>query len=654
MSFHVRVLAFLLLLNQGSAAKTQPTKAIPPGERRDILGRPIPRGKEVAGQRVCLRMSSTRLLYGQPIDVHLITAQATEQAPYIRLDWEGPRRSVFLEWVTDGGDLVTFHRWDGGQGSGLDGNHAAFRLQPTGKFARGQYLIPGKYRIRAVIDSKRVPADPVRWVGHAQSNTIEFVVFESDERGRLQFIPEAIQEKAAVLVPMLDDPDFEKRERAERELLKLGFEVLPLIEGSLEAASAEARLRSRRILSKLTAPLFESRRQIGFFPMNDTAALLAPLGEASWRALAGEAPAEYAQHLRTLRVEAALRDPVRLIAEGEPLPAETVRRLVADLTSEEAHVRAAAVRTVPRTTNPELPRALVARVADPYKDYSFGGGDPVPIWPIADHVGWHVIPWHGKAIIDPLLAFARKEKDSWIRRRIFLALGMIGPDPRSLPYVRESIAARDPEDSYNAVNTLAKLGPETLPDLIKLIEAGKQEGQNPNIPCIAVEHLAHHGTAESVGPVLMRLLRHPDWQISYAAIPVVEKISLREALPELKRLAQEDYGSEGMRRIEQNLTGAALCAYARMADRKDAAGFLLNRLGSRNSATRGLAAFMLAAIEWREAAPRILDLLSDKDWYVRAQADQALRGLAQRPDGVGYDAYRPDPSLWRNWWTGKQ
>jgi HEAT repeat protein len=91
-----------------------------------------------------------------------------------------------------------------------------------------------------------------------------------------------------------------------------------------------------------------------------------------------------------------------------------------------------------------------------------------------------------------------------------------------------------------------------------------------------------------------------------------------------------------------------------MAERKEAAAFLLERLGSQNAAARGDAALMLAAIGQRDAVPRILDMLADPDWYVRAQADHALRGLAARPQGVGYDAARSDPDLWRTWWKMKR
>jgi len=636
------LIVFFLAEPRAGAQEAAGAKVPPAWERPDILGRPIPWGKEVRGQRVCLWMPTTRLLYGQPIVVHLETAQRSDQPPYIRLEWDGLRRSIYLEWTTDRGEAVTFTRWHDGAGTHL-GNPTSLYLQPTGKFARGHYVVPGKYRMRVVIDSRRVPADPLRWIGRAESNALEFTVFESDDRGRGHLVRDELRAPAARLVSALDDQRFDRREAAERELFKCGFEILPLLEPALDSRSDEARRRARRILGALTAPLFGDRLPNRTSGIDEAAALLAPLSDTFWKALRQELPASHEEHLRNLRVDAALVGPVPWTGEADQRPADAVRKLVADLNSEEPHVRAVAVRSVPPTSNGELLAALVARLSDSHKVYRVSIGDPAPVHPIADEAGLHAIPRQGQAIIEPLLAFARKENDAWVRWRIFKALGMLGPDPRSLEFVRASIAAADPNELFVAVQTLAKLGPDAVPDLIKLAEAGKQEGQNPNIPQIAVEQLAHHGKAQTVGPFLMKMLRQRDWAMVAAAIPFVEKVKSREALPELKRLAQDDT-------TEQNAQAWAIAAYARMAERKDAAVLLMERLDSTKPSARGMAAFQLAAIEWREAVPRILESLSDKDWYVRAQADQALRGLAERPEGVGYNAYDPNPSLWRDWW----
>src|SRR5262245_34449157 len=264
-------------------------------------------------------------------------------------------------------------------------------------------------------------------------------------------------------------------------------------------------------------------------------------------------------------------------------------------------------------------------------------GDPVEERLVA-YEAPPAIVWQGKAIIEPLLTFARQEKSRAFRRHILEVLGAIGPDPRTLAFVREAVATGTNEDRLGAVPALGKLGPSAMPDLIKLADAG--DG-------LALEELSRHGVSKSLGPWLVNMLRHKYPQHASQVISMVEKFALRELLPDLKRIAQDD-------KAEQNTQAQALGAFARMATRKEAEELLLERLGSKKTSARGNAVLLLAAIECRDAVPRILDLLSDPEWYVRPQADTALRGLAHRPEGVGFDAANNrDPALWRNWWKQK-
>ena len=273
MPTHVLLPTLLLVLIHTSAGPAQePSKPVPPWERRDILGRPIPWGKEVAGQRVCLWMPATRLLYGQPIDIRVQTGSVSEEPPNLRVNWDGPERTAFFDWTNDQGETVTF-------------DYNRFRLQPTGKFAHGQYLVPGKYRVRLVIEAKRNPQDPIGWVGRLESNLLEFVVLENDEHARAQLVPNAIRARTVELVRALDDKKFARREQAERELLKLGFHVLPLLEQSLESPSKEARTRSERIFRKLTEPLFDPEISKWFHVRNQTPTLLSIFRDAAWNVL---------------------------------------------------------------------------------------------------------------------------------------------------------------------------------------------------------------------------------------------------------------------------------------------------------------------------------------------------------------------------------
>ena len=54
------------------------------------------------------------------------------------------------------------------------------------------------------------------------------------------------------------------------------------------------------------------------------------------------------------------------------------------------------------------------------------------------------------------------------------------------------------------------------------------------------------------------------------------------------------------------------------------------------------------------ALPILLDALGDDDWITRAKAYDALRGLAGRREGVGYDAHKPDPQKWRDYWATRK
>lgn len=632
MGFRIANMSLIfLLIPLTTGTGQEPKKRLPAWEGRDILGRPIPWGKEVGGQRVCLWMPTTRLLYGQPIDVLLQTAQATDDPPHLNLEWEGPHRTIFFEWTNDRGEAVIYARENAGLGSGLDGNFEFLRLKPTGGFARGRYLMPGKYRMRVTIDQKRWPIYPLGWVGRAESNVVDFIVLDSNERGRNDLVPEAIRATAAPFVAALDNPKSERRDQAEKALAKLGPEVLLLVEPALESPSAEARNRARRIFRNSVQPLVD-RSYFWQADRNQATGLLAPFGEAAWKVIGENVKPE---RLQVWRVEVAKVGPVQLIPEGDPLLAEVVRRLIADLNSPEAHVRVAAMRTMPRTTNEKLLTALVERLADPYQVFPLIRmvDDPVEERLVAREA-YSAVAWQGKPIIGPLLTFVRQEKNRRHRRHGLEILGMIGPDPRTFAFVREALASATSEERTGAVYALGMLGPEALPDLIKLAEAGIAG---------VIQELARHGNAKTVGPSLIKLLRHNNSQIVLEAIRTVEKLDLREAASELKRLVQDA-------RAHQTEQAVALQAYARLADREDAARLLLGKLRSTKT-SRGSIAMLLAEVECREAVPLILELLSDPEWVVRAQADCALRGLAHRPQGVGYDAYRPDPALWRKWWN---
>ena len=444
--------------------------------------------------------------------------------------------------------------------------------------------------------------------------------------------PDPIRAKALALVAALDDDVFERRDDAERNLLKFGFDILPLLVPSLESPSVERRLRATRTFHALTAPLIEDRLPIRDFHVTQRITMLGQFEDPEWKAVTDKKGP-----LDGLRVEAALHGPVPWIQDHPPLPVDAVERLRNQLRSTAPYIRAAAVRSVPRTSNDQLLTALVDRLADPYEAVRRSGPCPHPQNPIAEESCLYAIPFQGKAIIAPLLAFARRAENRGRLWHVYEALGRIGPDPRSLAFVRHRVAARKAEDLFSAVEALAKLGPEAISDLIALADDSKAGVEQSGIRRIAIQGLVHYGNVETVTPFLRKMIRHNDPELADAAIGVVEQLSVREALPDLKHLLE----------ARENL--AALGAYVRMADRADSSAVLFERLRSSSAADRGVAALMLAALGVREAIPRLLALLSDTDPTVRTQADRAMRMLTNRPNGVGYDPRKSETStLWQN------
>ncbi len=256
-------------------------------------------------------------------------------------------------------------------------------------------------------------------------------------------------------------------------------------------------------------------------------------------------------------------------------------------------------------------------------------------------------------------------------------LGRIGPDPDSLRYsksllvphttewldaakrtvggysetggyiifrVKELLLAVFHGEKCAAVAALGRLGPDAVPELIRVARDDRFDGV---IRRLAIEETARHGTPATVGPLLMEALGYTDWQLPCGAAEVIASIGYKAALPVLKRLAEDE-------RAEQN-PAAAVKAYVRLTDRSDAHQFLLKSLASKSAPVRGDAVYLLGEFGERTDIPRVIELLSDNDWYVRGQADQALRGLADKPEGVGYDAARMNSTeLWRAWWRNRK
>lgn len=635
MDVRVAVISLGSLLVLPAVEAQQESEPTSPPDRRDVLGRPIPWGNEVDGQFVSLWMPYTRLLYGQPIDLTLGTANTTGQPPLIRLRLAGRQPTAFLEWTTDDGEPVTFVPPPSGASTWLGGSRTAFRLQPTGKFARGPFLIPGAYRVRVIVDAEWYPSDPIAWAGKIESNVIEFSIL--DTQNELQRVPESKRARALDLVKALDDPDSEQQNRAEEELIALGLDVLPVVENAIDSSSSEVQLRARRIVVSVTEPLFKRHWRD---ERNAVAALPAMLGDSAWNAIGKGMEAE---DLEYWRVEAARYVAAPVIQDRDPLSPEVVDRLVEGLTSEAPHRRIVAMRTVPPTEDERLLAAVTDLVADPYlhSPRFMSRGETGPEHLVAVEARRYAIPWRGSSIIGPLADLGRRSDDARVLAYVFWSLQSIGPDPQSLEFVRDSVSSGNDIARSRAVETLGHLGSDAIPDLMRIAE---DVSFKPNLRLTAIKQMAQYGEADTVGPFLIRMLDDEDSRVVREAIIVIDRLRVEAAAPKLRRLAKDA-------RAEQNVRAWAIASYGRLADREDAKELAVELLESTNRSADSRAITLLGAIQCRECVPRLLDALSHPDWSMRAAADRALRAVFMKPEGVGFEPAEPDATLWANWWA---
>ena len=105
------------------------------------------------------------------------------------------------------------------------------------------------------------------------------------------------------------------------------------------------------------------------------------------------------------------------------------------------------------------------------------------------------------------------------------------------------------------------------------------------------------------------------YELTGAAIEGIQRLKLRDTLPDLKLLAFS--------------TNAAIDAVITLADRKEATKLLLALLDSPTDlSTRCHAMLRLGQGRHRVAVPKLLDALEDSSGLVRESADRALRLLA--------------------------
>ena len=253
----------------------------------------------------------------------------------------------------------------------------------------------------------------------------------------------------------------------------------------------------------------------------------------------------------------------------------------------------------------------------------------------------------GPAAVEPLLAMDTSVRPAWYRRSVAELLPRTTPDPRPLAHLARLAGSGVYDDRYFALRALGRFGPAAVPVLVLI---ARDEQQDPTYRGMAIDALETTGTTETVGPVLIDALRSDNVGLQYTATGVAERTGCRAALPELQRLATVNL--DPTTKPDHNGVTAALRAFVRLAARDDARSLLLTMTTARHSAVRGVTAFLLGAVGDRSDVPRLVRLLDDPEWYVRAQADNGLRGLAAKPEGVGFDAdTRRESKLWSDWFA---
>ncbi len=580
----------------------------------------------------------TRLLYGEPVEFVLLAVNARQEAPFLRISWREPDGTAYAELTNERGHDIPFNAQILGESQSIAGDYHVVRLWPRGPSGRGRYFRPGSYRLQVAIDAKKTARNPIRWVGQLKSNAIAFAILDVQADDRRALVSDALRKKAESLVRDLDAPAFRTREAAEQALTPLALDVLPLLEDVLGSRSREAASRAERIVWKAVGPLIEKSHPSILHQgiWREGGPLLATFGEPTWNVVRTHVARDT---LIKLRLQAALYGPVDPYRDLDRLSAAEIRQIAARLADSDPVVRILAIRSLSKTANQELLKALIERLSDPYFYYA-GMVDPARYHVVAAQAR-EAILYQGDAAIGPLIAFARARQAQAYRGQIIQLLGELGSDRRTFQFLSETLASPSYSERYETTLALTKLGSAAVP---MLLGAAQDPKEHENIRREAIRGLGEHGDAKLLGSFLLRMLRHENPQLVGAAAEAAGRLRLHDALTDLTRIAR----NEG---INQNARYRALCAVLQIAERKEAERLLMDLLDKKcHAGTRGVAMAMLAQLDSREAIPTILDALDEKDWFVRTSADRALRAFADRPAGVDYDADHPEPAKWRAYW----
>ncbi|MHC4915242.1 MAG: HEAT repeat domain-containing protein, partial [Planctomycetota bacterium] len=494
--------ALFFLVSTVSARCAEPA----PVEPTDTFGRPLPWGQDVRLRKIGLYTPLTKLVYGQPLEVELRSFNPEGKAPLLRFRRRGPLYRIELR-TAPGGEEVTHKCRILSGGYGMTGNCERLRLTPTGKFARGRYLGPGRYHLKITFDLRREPTDPCAWLGKIETNALEITVLEKFPDDPVSMVPAKLRARAEPLIAELDAEDAATRQKAFKALEAVNSpELLPLLEKAAASKSAEVSDRSRQLMwatLQVMVERSEGATKRGMPARHVIGPMLAGLREPGWRLLEDKLkPAE----VKGLRVLAARFGPVDTYRDMSAPDGAAARKIAERLGSKDPVVRVRAVRSLSRTKNAVVLEALVRRLGDTHS-YTLRGlpGMPAPSYPIALEAGW-AIEWQGRPAIGPLVDLCRGELEKGNRRLLYRGLPLLGPldfDPRSLKLLGDVLKSGEHGDRCSATEALGRFGPPAQDLLMEAAASGKQ---NSIIRREALEALAKCGSPEKAGDLVLKMM----------------------------------------------------------------------------------------------------------------------------------------------------
>jgi HEAT repeat protein len=495
-----------------------------------------------------------------------------------------------FELTDAAGKRVPFRLERHGSGSGNGGGFAQFTLWPTKAHAAGAYWKPGTYKLNlTLVIPDEQPPARRAVTGTFRANELAFTVRE----------PGAAREK-------WDGPD---KLRALDPLGPWASADVFLFAAGLDDESA-ARLLKRGVTS-------------GFGGGS--------LGGPAWRVgLASYGPVAVPQDRKLTEAEA--------------------KQLIADLDSKDPATRVRAVRAVPPTAPAEVIAAAAELLLDGYEE-TVGGFPPSPIYPIT-YVAQEALARLGAGAVPALIAFAEQKGrkvtafQEQPRRAAAHVLGGIGPTDASETYLRAALRSDDDDRVQNAVFVATAWGTRGA-GLVR--EALARPKASVGARRAAIDALGRFGTLADDGPALRKLLAAPEREVQAAAVGALLALRDTESVPALDRIARDPKADVGARL-------SAAHTVLSLSDAKAGTRFILDLIDLNDEADVHLRYYGMEQAGRRKlkaAVKPVLAALDDAEELTRIVADRALRELADRPDGVGFDPKKPDALLWRVLWEKK-